>query len=67
MQWLSINEIVDYIYKLTGLKRTRQIIYKWAKVGKKTSTKEAVKLKMVKRLGRSYSTEKWVRDFIERF
>ena len=66
MQWLTVNEIVDYIYRLTGLVRTRQTIYKWAKVGKKTSTNQAVKLRIITRLGRFYSTETWVREFIER-
>ena len=67
MQWLTVSEIVVYIRQLTGLERTRQSIYKWAKTGKKTSSGATVKLRATNRLGRLYSTAKWVREFIERF
>ena len=62
---IPISKVNDIIFKLTGVTRTRGTIYEWISYGRKGPVGQIVKLKIARRLGRCYTTETWVKKFIE--
>lgn len=62
---IRLDDVQAMILNLTGIRKCRATIYNWVIKGRKGYTGENVKLKSSKRLGILFTTEAWVKEFIE--
>lgn len=62
---IKIPEIPKKLIELTGTTRKLPTIYLWIRKGRQTYDGKHIKLKITKRLGTFYTTEKWLKEFVE--
>jgi hypothetical protein len=55
-----------YVEKSVGIKINRVTVYYWMTKGRVTPCGDVAKLKFVSKLGRKYTTEVWINDFLRR-
>ena len=63
---IRLEDVQALILKLTGITRCRATIYNYIRNGRKGYTGENVKLKSARRMGVFFTTEAWVKEFIEK-
>ena len=63
---IRLEDVSALIVRLTGVRRCRATVYNYVRKGRKSYTGENVKLKSAKRMGTYFTTEAWVKEFIER-
>lgn len=62
---IRLEDVQALILRLTGQVRCRATVYNWAVKGRKGYVGENIKLKTTRRLGVFFTTEAWVKEFIE--
>ena len=65
IDYIKLKDVLELIYKLTGIRRCRATIYNWVIKGRPDYLHQNIKLKVKHRLGCLYTTEQWVVEFIE--
>ena len=63
---IKLGKAPAKVLELTGVTRTRETIYQWAKYGRNAQDGTMIKLRTVRRLGQLYTTQKWLEDFIRK-
>ena len=63
--YLKITDVPALLKKMTGQSRTRQTVYNWMKLGRRTYSGEHIILTVSRRSGQFYTTENWVKLFVE--
>lgn len=64
LKLIPLSAVPSLLAERTGVQRCRGTIYSWAKKGCRTMSGGNVKLKTVLRLGRLYTTQEDVDNFI---
>ena len=63
---IKIVDVPAVLFRIWGVKRGPEAVYKWVKLGRKANAgTRIVKLKTTKLLGSRFTTEAWLRDFVE--
>ena len=62
--YLKLSAAAPLVYEISGVSRSMWSLAKWASHGRISSTGSIVKLKITKRLGRIYTTRRWLEEFI---
>lgn len=63
--YLTMEEATKKVYELTGVTRKKSSLYKWAKEGRYNRVHKIVRLRTNKKLGTQFTTEAWLKKFIE--
>lgn len=62
--YMSLGKVPALVESLTGIHYGRISIYRWAHLGRQNLQGSQEKLQTVKKLGRFYTTQEWVENFI---
>ncbi len=62
---VTLNKVPAMLMNLIGVTRGREAIYQWVVKGRADTHGQIVKLKTCKRLGRYYTTEVWLIEFLK--
>lgn len=63
--YLRMSEAAKMVYELTGVRRCMSAVHKWASKGVQGQHGSIIKLRIVRKLNRSYTTRVWLKEFIE--
>ncbi len=63
-EYVSLNKAAGMVYEISGVHRTRSSLAKWGRYGRRSAVGKFIKLKTSKRLGRMYTTRKWLEEYI---
>ncbi len=61
---IKLDDVPALIFEETGVKRCRATVYNWTVKGRLNYANEHVVLKSTKRLGQTFTTKKWLLEFI---
>jgi hypothetical protein len=64
ISYIKLQDAVEYIHKLTGVRVPKPTLYSWSRDGKATYDGQRAKLKTTVRFGRLYTREDWVDEFL---
>ena len=64
-KFLTTTDISRYVQHQTGIKPINETVLRWMRKGKQSYSGKRVQLRFVKKLGRLYSCEQWVNEFLE--
>lgn len=62
---IKISDVPAVIFRLTGIKRTRQTIVNWYRKGVRAYDNRNVKLRVERRLRIVFTTEEYIKKFIK--
>ena len=63
---IKFKDVPALIYRIYGVKIVESKVHKWEKKGRRSGDgTRIVKLKTTKRIGRLFTTEKWIREFVK--
>ncbi len=63
-EYIKLAKAAPLVYEITGVSRKHWSLAKWASKGRRSANGKIVRLKVSKRLGRIYTTRKWLEEFI---
>lgn len=63
---MRLRDVPVMLAELTGQTRTQATVYKWVTVGRTDYVGTIIKLRVIKRLGRYFTTKEWLEQFIRR-
>ena len=62
---IKFKNVPALVYEIYGVKVVETTIHKWRSKGRRSGDgTKIVKLKTTKRIGRIFTTEKWIREFV---
>ena len=63
---IRFKDVPALVYRIYGVRVVETTIHKWRSKGRRSGdSTRIVKLKTTKRIGRIFTTEKWIREFVE--
>lgn len=65
-EYISMVKAAPLVHEISGVSRSHWSLEKWSRGGRIASNGEIVKLKVSRRLGRLYTTRKWLEEFIRK-
>ena len=63
-EYIKLDTAAKLVYEISGVSRCRSALAKWAKYGRRSACGKKIYLRTSKRLGRLYTTRKWLEEYI---